>query len=68
MRNKARFSRPFEYMFRDMNKVDRYLAAVDRASRLFEKDGYLRVAGPGLDRLACPFGRLEVLAWNKYMA
>ena len=70
--NATRHARPIDYAdYRCNSKanISQYLSIVNRAKRLFVRaDGFLTITGPGLDKTKCPFGRLEIAAWNKYMA
>ena len=72
MKQEIRFARHMDYhdyANNSKSNINKYLAIVGRASRLFvQADGFLMTAGPGLEKSACPFGRIEIAAWNKYIS
>lgn len=47
-----------------MDNIDRYLAVVNRARKLFSRDGILILSKGGIPSI---YTRVERLAWEKYM-
>lgn len=49
----------------DSASVDRYLKVVERARRLYRKNGVIPLFR---GKRPCPYTRCEELAWSKYMS